>query len=370
MAPHNYFRILQFFKWPIVLLIVIWIVACEEEQQQSKPTMERITESVYASLKVRPLDEYAVYSPKPGIIQELSAKEGQKVAKGEPIAKVAGDRAYIELENAQLNLNLAQEKLNGSGNILQDISNQIQAAEIQLEIDSLNYKRYKSLYEQNTATLVQLENSQLKYEIALTQLNNLKNRYAQSELELEKNYNRALNNMELARSHYSDYTIRSEIDGQIYSLNKKNGEFINIQEPLAIIGSREEFVIDMSVDEVDIPNVRIGQKTIITLDAYPSQVFKAEVSKIYPRKDSRTQTYTVEARFIDIPEAIYSGLAGEANIIISQKNNAVTIPLEYLLPGEKVLTSNGEIEVETGMRNMGRIEIVSGLDTSTVIIKP
>jgi HlyD family secretion protein len=160
------------------------------------------------------------------------------------------------------------------------------------------------------------------------------------------------------------------MDGKIYDLRKEEGELISIQEPLAQIGKENSFVIDMLIDEVDIAKVSPGQLIYITLDAYKDQVFEASLSKIYPLKDTRTQTFQVEGRFTKEPPKLFAGLSGEANIVLTEKKNAITIPLDYLMQGKKVQTEKGEVVVETGISNMSFVEILSGIDTSTVLLKP
>ena len=124
------------------------------------------------------------------------------------------------------------------------------------------------------------------------------------------------------------------------------------------------------IDEVDIVNVKIGQQTIVTLDAYKGKTFDAVITKIYPNKDIKTQTFKVEAKLLQSPGNLFAGLSGEANIVISQKKNTMTIPIEYLIDGQKVLTEQGEVNVKTGLSNLKEVEILSGLDTNTVILKP
>jgi hypothetical protein len=93
------------------------------------------------------------------------------------------------------------------------------------------------------------------------------------------------------------------------------------------------------------------------------------VSKIYPRKDERSQTFKIEARFDEPPAILYPGLAGEGNIIIAVKENALTIPKELLLEGNKVMTPDGEVEVVPGLQDLERVEILEGIDAHTAILK-
>jgi multidrug efflux pump subunit AcrA (membrane-fusion protein) len=141
-------------------------------------------------------------------------------------------------------------------------------------------------------------------------------------------------------------------------------------EPLAAIGSADVFLLELLVDEVDIVKVKTGQKVLVVLDAYADTVFEANVSKIYPRKDERSQTFTVEAFFDEPPGVLYPGLSGEANIVIAQQTDALVIPRDYLIEGTKVETENGIITLALGLQDLDRVQVLEGLTADTYILKP
>jgi multidrug efflux pump subunit AcrA (membrane-fusion protein) len=180
-----------------------------------------------------------------------------------------------------------------------------------------------------------------------------------------------MNNYEVARVNTGDYTVRSKIDGKVYALQKEPGETVSMQEPVAMIGSASRFMIEMLIDERDIARIRSGQEVLISLEAFDNAVFQAKVIKIYPQKNERNQTFKVEAQFEkDAPGVLYAGLSGEANIVIDQKEAALTIPLDYLSENSTVLTDSGEIPVTTGLRSLDRVEILEGINSETLIYKP
>ena len=155
----------------------------------------------------------------------------------------------------------------------------------------------------------------------------------------------------------------------MYALYKEPGEIITIQEPLATLGKANSFIIEMLVDEVDIVHVAKGQKVIVRLEAYANTVFTGIVKKIFPKKDERNQTFKVEALFETQPEVLYPGLSGEANIIVAKKDNALTIPKEYLIDNTKVMTDQGLMSIKIGIQNLEFVEVLAGIDEKTPIYK-
>ena len=141
-------------------------------------------------------------------------------------------------------------------------------------------------------------------------------------------------------------------------------------EALALVGSTSNFVIELLVDEVDIVKIEKGQKALVSLDAYADRVFEAVVTKIYPQKDSRSQTFKVEALFIKTPEKLYPGLSGEGNIVIYEKSDALIVPKEYIVNGNSVVTDDGLTTVEIGLQNLNEVEITKGITTTTELLKP
>ncbi|MCB0701178.1 MAG: efflux RND transporter periplasmic adaptor subunit [Ignavibacteriae bacterium] len=355
----------------VFVILLIFLISCGKKEESTTPEIQTLTESVYASVTVQPEELYDVYASASGIISNIYFREGDTIAEGEILAKVTSDLSKLNKEQAQLNLKLAEAKYKGDDNVLDRLEKELEANQEQLTQDSINYERQKRLIEKGVGAKVDLETKKLKFDLSKKQLSILKKQYKQTEDELRNNYKQSTNAVEIALANLSDFSIRSKINGKIYSLLKEEGELITQQTPIAKIGYSNSFIIEMRIDEVDIASVSLNQNVVISLDAYKGKSFKAKITKIYPEKDERTQTFKVEAKFINPPDALYAGLSGEANIVVSQKDNVMTIPLEYLTEDGKVITEDGEIEVRTGMRNIERVEIESPkIDENTKIIKP
>lgn len=106
------------------------------------------------------------------------------------------------------------------------------------------------------------------------------------------------------------------------------------------------------------------------MDSYKGMVFEAVVEKIVPLMNERSKSFTMEAAFVKQPPALYPNLTCEANIVIQEKEKALSIPRSYLLNDESVLLTNKERrKVTTGLKDYQKVEIVSGLTINDVIQK-
>lgn len=351
-------------------ILILFFSSCTDKIEKIQPEVNTITESVYASVTIQPESLYSVYSSVNGILDKLHVEECSEVSAGDRLFQIINNNPKLNAENAKLSYELALKNFKGKDAVLKSISKEIDAAKLKLETDSVNYFRQANLWKQNIGSKSDFEARKLAYDLSKNSLSILLKNYSQTENELQSRLKQAENNYQSALTLSSDYTITSKTDGKVYAVHKKAGEIINTMEPIASIGSAENFVIEMLIDEVDIVKITIGNTVIINLDAYQNRAFKATVSKIYPQKDIRNQTFKLEAIFEEKPEVLYPGLSGEANIIIYEKENALIIPKSYLVDGNKVKTENGLIEIEKGIETTEFVEIVSGIDENTLIIKP
>ncbi|WP_109434334.1 efflux RND transporter periplasmic adaptor subunit [Aquimarina sp. AU119] len=352
------------------ILFVTIFISCSTKEDKILPTVSNVTESVYSSVTIQPDSLYQAYASVNGILDKNLVEEGQIIKKGVPILQVINSNSKLNAENARLSLELAKNNYDGNAAILSSIEEEIKAAILKMTNDSINYCRQKNLWSQHIGSKVEYDTKKLTYELSTNNLSLLKNKYYRTREELQTQLKQAKNTYKTSVITTKDFTINSKINGKIYALYKNPGEVVNTLEPLASLGSDSVFVIEMLVDEVDIVKIKKNQKTLITLDAYDEEVFVAKVSKIYPKKDERNQTFMVEALFEKSPGVLYPGLSGEANIIIAHISKTLTIPKEYLVDGNKVKTEKGLTEIKIGLQSMDTVEVLSGITSKTWIYKP
>lgn len=350
-----------------------FLISCNANSKKERinPAVKNITESVYASVTIKPEFSYYPNPPRAGIIREILVEEGQLVKKGQALFKISATAdVKSNLTYAELNLKEAKNNYQGDDNMLLNIELELQSLKEQLASDSLNYQRQQKLRAQDIGSEMDYERVKLQYQSTQRKYRVLQKQYAQTRINLETSYKKALSNASAQRSIVEDFVITSNIDGKVYSITKEEGELISSQEHFGEVGSANSFIIEMDIDEVDIVKINLGDTVTILLDAYPGKVFTATTGKISQKKDEATQTFRVEGMFIERPPKLYNGLSGEANIIVDKRANVLIIPSEYLLDGDKVLTEEGEQPVKVGIKNLKYIEIISGIDSTTFLIKP
>jgi|GEM_PF-527083 HlyD family secretion protein len=185
-------------------------------------------------------------------------------------------------------------------------------------------------------------------------------------------------------------TITSPVDGIIAELTVKNGASVNSTTTVATIIDPNAMQTVVSVDELDISKVQVGQKANITLDAVSGKTFSGSVVLVDPigTASNGVTTYSVTV-VIDKPEGIKIGMNTNVAIITQSKENVVVLPASailnkrgtsaYVLSADTLFDSNGKSielknvntaaliekygkEITIGLSNADNVEVVSGLN--------
>lgn len=358
-------------KFPAITLALLLMFACSEKKESLTIEKQNLTVSIYASANVQSKDQYRVFASVTGIVKQILVEEGDTVQADATIMIVDNANPALNSENALLQLNLARENKSGSSSRLAALQLQIDLAQQKMHEDSVNFNRQQNLWNQGIGSKIELESRELAYNSSRSNYLQLQKQRNLTEKELAIALNQAENNYQISLKSKEDFEIKSLMNGRVYALYKDPGELVGLQEPVALIGNSSEFVLQMEIDEQDITSVELGQKVVLRMDAFKNQIFEARVSKIFPLMNMRSQTFLVEAEFENEITQIYPGMSGEANIIVAEKTDVITIPLSYLVENKYVETENNErLEVETGVRNLDRIEILNGLKEGDQILMP
>lgn len=187
-----------------------------------------------------------------------------------------------------------------------------------------------------------------------------------------------------------DYTITSPIKGTIVDKNYNAGETTEANQVLCTIYDLSYLTMTLSVDELDIANIEVGQSVSIVADAVEDTTYTGTVTKVSVAGTSSgsATTYPVTIR-IDETDGLLPGMSVDATIELASAEDVLAIPSAALNRGDTVLvtadspsaangtlvestTEDGEdyysVEVTTGVSGDDYIEIVSGLQEGDTVV--
>jgi len=352
-----------------IFVLLVLLISCNNKKGKIHPELEPISESIYASGTIKSKNQYEAFVTVSGNINNVFIEEGDTVKKGQSILSISNDAQRLGKENAALvagfsDFNNNREKLNEAG-----LS--ISLSRNKLKNDSSLYFRQKALWQLQIGTKVALEQSELAYQNSKTNYYAAIVNYNELKRQLNFTSSQSKKNLSISSKLESDYTLKSEIDGIVYRLNKVKGEIVNPQTALAIIGDAKKFVLEMQVDEYDIIKVKKGLPVLVSMDTYKGKVFEAIVSKVFPIMNEKSKTFLIEAEFTNQPETLYPNISFEANIVLQSKPKTLVVPRNYLINDSIAVKSNGDkVNVKTGLKDYQKIEIISGLTIGDELKKP
>jgi len=131
---------------------------------------------------------------------------------------------------------------------------------------------------------------------------------------------------EIADRAYKPVPLTNSISGEVISRSCEPGQNVSTQSVLFAISDR--LVASVEVDEVDIGKIRLGQKTQITLDAFPDEGLKGKVTKISREGTlvSDVVVYNVMVDPLKVPRHWASGMTANVEFLVERKDSVLVIP--------------------------------------------
>jgi len=191
-----------------------------------------------------------------------------------------------------------------------------------------------------------------------------------------------------AQKKLEDYTITAPISGTVVMKNVKAGDKLDNQTmstEMAVIYDMSSLECELSVDELDIKNVEIGQSVVITSDAVEGRRYSGQVTNVSVNGTTSggVTTYPVTIEILDFDEDLLPGMNIDVEIITSEATDVLAVSVSAVNRGNTVYVKGEKtdendnapdgfktVRVETGAYNNQYIEIKSGLKEGDIVYVP
>ncbi len=176
---------------------------------------------------------------------------------------------------------------------------------------------------------------------------------------------------------YKQTPLISPIEGEVIVRSIEPGQTVATSDAVLVLSGR--LIVKAQFDETDVGKIKLGQRTEITLDAYPKVKIDGVVDHIAYESElvSNVNIYDVDIVLSEIPEILRSGMSTNVEVVEKEKKDVIIIPVTALI-SDKGRTfvmvkksSRGKVieqDVETGLSDDKNIEIISGLTTDDTVI--
>jgi HlyD family secretion protein len=325
-------------KWFViggVVLVVVLAAAAKfsgkGKEQATSVTVEKafiktITQLVTATGKVQPEIEVKISPEVAGEIIALPVKDGNVVKKGDLLVRIKPDYYQAQFEQEEANLSAAKTVA---------IQNQ---AQLQKAVD--DFKRAEDLYAKNLI-------SDSDYAASRTLLDVAKATHENSLAQIR----RTEGSLNQARDLVAKTTLYAPMDGTISSLSSEAGERVVAQSQftgteIMRIADLSNMELRVKVNENDIVNVKIGDRSVITIDAYPGRKFTGIVKEISSSAANAGATgsgstaqsnttvsdevtnFLVKIRISDREMQLRPGMSATADIETQTVEKVVAVPIQ------------------------------------------
>jgi HlyD family secretion protein len=357
----------------VFIIFLLVVISCKKKQS-THAQRKNIVETVYASGKIIADSEYTVYALSAGSVIKKLIKEGDTVKKGQTLYVINYDASSAKLNAAKTNYTEASSNLSEKSRILNDLKLALDNARAKLYNDSLLYARRNKLWQQGIGTQNDVDNANMVYSTSRNLEKSAEEKYYATLNDLNVSLANAKSQLTTAQTDLNNYFIKSDNNGMVYQTYKEAGEAVRLNDAVALLGKTSNLIIKLAVDQQDIDKVKTGQEVLLKTDISGSTIYHATVTKIYPMMNEADQTFRVDALFTGSTQQPFTHSSVEANIIIQQKNDVLTVPRLALVADDSVMIkTDGKIKtvaVRTGIHTLEEVEIISGLNESSEIILP
>ncbi|MCM8765405.1 MAG: efflux RND transporter periplasmic adaptor subunit [Candidatus Omnitrophica bacterium] len=226
-----------------------------------------------------------------GRIVEFRFKEGERVRKGDLLAR-------LDSKDARLELAWAEAKYN--------------AAIAEAEAVRKRTETIEKLYEAGAIVEARVEEARAEVKAA------------------EERIKVAKAEVESAKARLEKTNLYAPEGGIMGPREMDVGEFVTPNERIGTLFSEENTFIEVGVIEKDIGKVQIGQRAVVNVDTYPHTDFYGIIENIFPNLEARTRTLNVRIRLIERKAGLLPGMFARTRVIVYTKKNALVVPSNVL----------------------------------------
>ncbi len=353
----------------IGLSTFVLMASCGRKSAETKPIRKDVTETVFASGVLEAKNTYTLKAQTDGYLSAINFEEGDIVKTGSILAIVDNKESGFNNESAKELYQIAKSNLKDDAPALLQAENAIRLNKQKLEQDSIQYQRYKKLFDSNSVSKLDFENSALQFKTSRTNYESSLENYKQlkqqaKQLVISNKAANEVNNIVLSKNQ-----IKAIKSGKVYKKYKQIGDYVARGESIALIGEPENIYAKVNVDEGNIGKVKIGQEALVQLNINKDKTYRGKISEINPSFDESSQSFICKIYFSEALDFTIVNTQLQSNIIVETTKNALLIPRNYIDFGGNVQIKgkDGKTRIITKFVSSEWVQVLNGIDENTVL---
>ena len=306
---------------------------------------------VSASGKIQPKRLVNISAETSGRVVDLAVNEGDRIKRGQFLLQIDPKSLQRRVEGNTASLQSAEGSLD-------QLRQSVETARVQVQQAEQNLSRQRNLWSQQLTTREALERAENDLKSSQSALQEREKQIAiqSSRISQERS------TLESARYDLSKVRMESPIDGIVTRRNIQQGETAvigtmnNAGTVLLQLADMSVIQAEVEVDETNIPNVQLGQKAKITIDAIPDKSFRGHVAEIgnspiqaaggAAASGTQATNFKVVVVLDETVPEVRPGFTCTADITTATRTAVVSVPIPAVAVRELVYDANGQIVKE------------------------
>ncbi|WP_298433492.1 efflux RND transporter periplasmic adaptor subunit [Geobacter sp.] len=320
-----------------------------------------LTAQVYGNGTVEAKVVVGVSSKITGRLVELYADQGDRVRRGQLLARLENDDFIQQERQSEAGVTKAAAAI--------DVERaNLRKARANLALAEKNARRFRTLADKNL--VAQLEAEQYENACKVAREEESRGTAALAAAQMEQRASRA--NLGFARSRVADTLIYAPQDGVIIARELEKGATVTPGLAIFTLADPQTVWIKANVDESQLKGVVVGKRAVITLRSAPGEGLPGQVARLGRESDRVTEELEVDVAFTPPLANFRLGEQSDVLIVTEARREVPSIPAAALVSRGKrrgvYLVADGRLkfrEITVGIEDRrGFVEVRGGLDGS------
>jgi len=321
-------------RWRAMLLLALAFGACAEQesnkgrQAQAVPVKVQRVKPELLEVKVvsvgtiEPEHRVLVAAQTEGVVTELAVREGDRVAKGQLLARLDDREILAQLAEAEARLAEAEGQ----------------------------WRRAQTLIQEGLVTAAEADATRASFQVAQARVQAL-------------------------RTRLSFTRISAPVSGVVVTRHVELGSLVGPRSPVVELAAGR-LVLRVPVSELDVVKLSVGDLATVVVDALGGAPLEARVARIFPAADPASRQVTVELVLQQPPPTLKPGFLARAELVLDRFPQALLVPEGAVLRGSEFpsfvyVVENGVARVrpvEVGLRQGGKAMVSAGLAPGDAVV--
>ena len=286
-----------------------------------------------------------------GRIESVSVRLGDRVARGQRLAKVEDRELLEQIRQAQASYEVSAAT--------------IRQREADLRLAQTNLDRSRNLFERQLIPRQTFDDTDARYQAAAAQLDLAKAQFSQADARLDE-----------LKINLANTVITSPVSGFIGRRLLDPGAWVTPNSTFLSVVDISTVRLVANIVEKDLGKVSAGMKADAVVDAFPGETFAGRIAHVAPVLDPATRTAQIEIEILNGQSRLKPGMYANVNFTTERREHALVVPTNALVDanGSRGVYQPGEGDtakfkaVTVGMIEGELAEIQQGLQEGDRIV--